>query len=110
MAQLLPLTTRSPAIPIGVADDGPSSFELFWYRVRWWSPEARALRHHRRHAADVVASVARLTHANDSAIEAAVQQAFLALHRWYVQGGEVPDIREWTTRHALMLLARPQVH
>ena len=40
----------------------------------------------------------------------AVLEAFLALHRWYVRGRDVQNVRVWAVRYALMILPPRRDH
>lgn len=83
-----------------------TQFLIWWYWLRWWSPEARAYREMRRYGGPVAMTVARLSQAPEAEVEAAVQQAFLALHRRYVRGRDVRNVRLWTARYALTIMAQ----
>jgi DNA-directed RNA polymerase specialized sigma24 family protein len=80
-----------------------------WIRIAWWTPEARAFRDECRYAGRVVQTVARLSQAPEPDVEAAVQQAFLALHRRYCRGRTVQDVRTWAARYALTIMDRKLV-
>lgn len=80
-----------------------------WLRIAWWTPEGRADRALRRHSARVARTVARLSQAPQSDVEEAVQQAFLALHRRYVRGRHVENVRMWAACYALTIMDRKLV-
>jgi DNA-directed RNA polymerase specialized sigma24 family protein len=78
----------------------------WWIRIAWWTPDAKAVRALRCHSDHVVRTVARISQAPESDVEDAVEQAFLALHRRYVRGRAVQNVRLWAARYALTIMER----
>jgi hypothetical protein len=64
------------------------------YRLRWWSPEARADRARRRYRDDVDAHLISAGCDEDRAAEL-TDRAFLALHLEYVAGRPISDPRRF---------------
>jgi DNA-directed RNA polymerase specialized sigma24 family protein len=78
----------------------------WWIRIVWWTPEGRAFRQMQRHGGPVTLTVARMSQAPQPVVEEAVQEAFLALHRRYVRGRSVQNVRTWAARYALTIMDR----
>jgi hypothetical protein len=72
---------------------------LWWYLVRWWTPEAKAMRAFRQHSECVYCWLALAGYEDDLADEL-IQQAFLALHLEYATGRSIADPRTFAIDYA----------
>jgi hypothetical protein len=77
--------------------------EFWWwqatYRLRWWSPEARADRARDRYRDEVDAHLMALGCHEDIAAQL-TDRAFLALHRAYQAGRSIDDPRKFAINFA----------
>lgn len=72
----------------------------WWYRLLWWTPEAKAIRAWHRYAECVTCQLLlRGTH--PESVDRLTIDAFLALHREYVDGRKIRDPRAWAIDYAL---------
>jgi hypothetical protein len=74
--------------------DLPGRLVWWWYQLRWWSPEAKAIRAFRQYRGCVYCWLALAGYEDDLA-EELIQQAFLALHLEYVAGRSIADPRKF---------------
>lgn len=73
-----------------------------WWRLRWWSPNAKAMRAFERHA-HVAYRRLRRHGVDDDAAEDAIQQAFLALRDQYAAGRRIADVPRYVNMLAFLI-------